>query len=107
VSVAALVRAVPGRPAQAVRERVVEALTRFVHPLVGGPHGTGWPFGQTLTATAVAQVVEGVDGVLGVDEVTLFGYDLRNGRRVGEGRESLTIDADTLLLSAGHRVVVR
>ncbi|MCC2315945.1 putative baseplate assembly protein [Cellulomonas xiejunii] len=107
VSVAALVRAVPGRPVQAVRERVVEAVTRFVHPLVGGPQGTGWPFGQTLTATAVAQVAEGVDGVLGVDEVTLFGYDLRNGRRVGEGRESLTIDADTLLLSAEHRVVVR
>lgn len=107
VSVAALVRAVPGRPVTAVRERVVAAVARFVHPLVGGADGAGWPFGQTLTATAVAQVAESVDGVLAVDEVALFGYDLRNGVRVGEGRESLAIGADTLLLSAEHRVVVR
>ena len=107
VSVAALVRAVPGRPAQAVRERVVEAVTRFVHPLVGGTDGRGWPFGETLTATAVAQVAEAVDRVLAVDEVTLFGYDLRNGVRVGEGRDHMTLDDHTLLLSAEHRVVVR
>jgi len=107
VSVAALVRALPGRPAAMVRQRVSDALVRFVHPLTGGPDGNGWPFDAPLTATAAAQVVEGVDGVLAVDELQLFEYDLRTGRRVGGGREAITLADNALFLSADHRVVVR
>ena len=107
VSVAALVRTLPGRPADAIRQRIGEALTELVHPLVGGPDGSGWPFGQALTVGAVSQVVEGVDGVLAVDEVQLFEYDLRNRKRVGEGRESITLGENALFLAAEHRVVVR
>jgi predicted phage baseplate assembly protein len=106
-SVAALVRALPGRPAAMVRQRVVDALTRFVHPLTGGTDGTGWPFDAPLTATATAQVIEAVDGVLAVDELQLFEYDLRRGRRVGDGRESIALAEHALFLSADHRVVVR
>lgn len=107
VSVAALVRALPGRPAAMMRQRIVDALTRFVHPLTGGPDGNGWPFDTPLTATAAAQTIEAVDGVLAVDEVQLFEYDLRNGRRVGGGRESVPLAEHALFLSADHRVVVR
>lgn len=107
VSVAALVRALPGRPAAMVRQRVVDALTTFIHPLTGGPDGGGWPFDMPLTATAVAQAVEAVDGVLAVDELQLFEYDLRRGRRVGDGRESIPLAEHALFLSADHRVVVR
>ncbi|QOR70357.1 putative baseplate assembly protein [Ruania alkalisoli] len=107
VSVAALVRGLPGRPAAAVRQRVTEALTRFVHPGVGGSDGVGWPFGEPLTAAALTQVIESVDGVLAVDELQLFSYDLRNGRRLGEGRERLPLSDNALFLSADHRVVIR
>jgi predicted phage baseplate assembly protein len=107
VSVASLIRALPGRPAAAVRQRVTEALTRFVHPLVGGTDGAGWPFGQPLTTAAATRVVESVEGVLAVDELQLFAYDLRNGRRLGEGRESLPLAENSLFLAADHRVVVR
>lgn len=107
VSVAALVRALPGRPAAMVRQRISDALTRFIHPLTGGPDAGGWPFDAPLTATAVAQVVEGVDGVLAVDELQLFEYDLRTGRRVGGGREAVALADNALFLSADHRVVVR
>lgn len=107
VSVAALVRALPGRPAAMVRQRISDALTRFIHPLTGGPDGGGWPFDAPLTATAVAQVVEGIDGVLAVDELQLFEYDLRTGRRVGGGREAIALSDNALFLSADHRVVVR
>ena len=78
VSVAALIRALPGRPATMVRQRVVDQLTRFVHPLTGGTDGAGWPFDAPLTAAAVTQVIEAVEGVLAVDELQLFEYDLRN-----------------------------
>ena len=107
VSVAALVRTLPGRPAAMVRQRVSDALTRYVHPLTGGPDGTGWPFDASLTASAATQVVEGVDGVLAVDELQLFEYDLRTGRRIGGGRETITLAEHALFLSADHRVVVR
>jgi len=107
VSVAALVRTLPGRPAAIVRQRVVDQLTRFVHPLTGGTDGAGWPFDTSLTATAVSQVIESVEGVLSVDELQLFEYDLRTGRRIGGGRDSITLEPHTLFLSADHRVVVR
>jgi hypothetical protein len=107
VSVAALIRSLPGSPAAMVRQRVVDTLTRFVHPLTGGNDGTGWPFDAPLTATAAAQAVEAVDGVLSVDELQLFEYDLRRGRRVGEGRESIPLAEHALFLSADPRVVVR
>jgi len=90
-----------------VRQRVVDALTRFVHPLTGGADRTGWPFDTTLTATTVTQVIESVEGVLSVDELQLFEYDLRTGRRIGGGRDSITLEPHTLFLSAEHRVVVR
>lgn len=107
VSVATLIRALPGRPAAAVRQRVTEALTRFVHPLVGGADGTGWPFGQPLTSAAATQAVEAVEGVLAVDELQLYEYDLRNGRRLGDGRESVSLSDNALFLAADHRVVIR
>ncbi|GAA1621613.1 putative baseplate assembly protein [Georgenia ruanii] len=107
VSVAALVRALPGRPAALVRQRVLDVLVRYVNPLTGGPDGTGWPFDTDLTAAAVAQLAEAVEGVERVEEVVLFEYDLRTGRRLGSGRDTLRLDPHALFLSAEHRVVVR
>jgi predicted phage baseplate assembly protein len=107
VSVAALVRALPGRPAAMVRQRVTDALVRFVHPLTGGADGAGWPFDAPLTSAAVTQLIESVEGVLAVDELQLFEYDLRTGRRLGGGRESIALSEYALFLSADHRVVVR
>lgn len=107
VSVATLIRTLPGRPTASVRQRVADALTRYINPVTGGSDGTGWPFDAALTATAAAQVIEGVDGVLAVDELQLFEFDLRTGRRVGGGRESIPLEPNGLFLSAEHRVVVR
>jgi len=106
-SVVTLVRALPGRPAALVSQRVNEAVARFVNPLTGGPDGTGWPFDTDLSAATVAQLVESVEGVERVEEMVLFEYDLRAGRRLGTGRDSLRLDPDSLFLSARHQVVVR
>jgi Baseplate J-like protein len=43
--------------------RVGETLDRFFHPLLGGPDGTGWPFGRDVVRSEVLQVVDGVAGV--------------------------------------------
>ncbi|NED93730.1 putative baseplate assembly protein [Phytoactinopolyspora alkaliphila] len=107
VSVAAMVRAQPGRPAELVRQRVEDELTRYINPLTGGPEGSGWPFETDLSFAAVSQLVEAVDGVDRMEEVLLFEFDLRTGRRIGSGRDIIRLEPDSLFLSAAHQVVVR
>jgi predicted phage baseplate assembly protein len=107
VSVAALVHCAPGRPAGLVRQRAIEALTRYVNPLTGGPDGTGWPFDADLNAAAVTQLLETIDGIERVEEALLFEYDLRTGRRLGAGKDVVRLDQHSLFLSAPHQVVVR
>lgn len=107
VSVAALVHAPAGRPLALIRQRAVNELTRYVHPLVGGADGSGWLFDGDLNAAAIAQLLESVEGVDRVDEVQLFEFDLRSGQRIGAGRDVIRLDTHSLFLSGAHRVVVR
>lgn len=107
VSVAALVRSFPGRPATQVRQRALDLLTRYINPLTGGTEGAGWPFDADLNSATVAQMLESVEGVERVEEVLLFEYDLRTGMRLGSGRDVIRLDRHSLFLSAAHQVVVR
>lgn len=107
VSVVARVYGAPGRPPGVVRQRAVEALNRFVNPLVGGPDGTGWPFDADLNVATVTQLLESVEGVERVEEALLFEYDLRSGRRLGAAKDVVRLDRQSLFLSAVHQVVVR
>ncbi len=107
VSVAALVHAPAGRPLALVRQRAVNELTRYIHPLSGGADGSGWLFDADLNAAAIAQLLESVEGVDRVDEVQLFEFDLRSGQRIGAGRDVIRLDEHSLFLSGAHRVVVR
>jgi predicted phage baseplate assembly protein len=107
VTVAALVKALPGRPTTLVRQRAIDALYGFVNPVTGGAEGTGWPFDTDLNAATLYQLLAGVEGVDRVEEVLFFEYDLRNGTRIGAAREVVRLDAHSLFLSAAHQVVVR
>lgn len=107
ISVAVLLRSLPGRPPTLVRQRALDLLHRHVNPLVGGVEAGGWPFDTDLNAAGLAQLLEAVDGVDRVEEVLLFEYDLRTGKRHGGGRDLVRLDRQSLFLSAGHQVVVR
>ena len=107
VSVASLVHTPAGRPAALVRQRAIAALTEYIHPLTGGADGQGWLFDADLNAAAIAQLLESVEGIDRVDEVQLFEYDLRAGKRIGAGRDAIRLDTHSLFLSGPHRVVVR
>jgi predicted phage baseplate assembly protein len=107
VTVAGLVQALPGRPHTLVRQRCLDALYRYVNPLVGGADGNGWAFDTDLNASPVSEILEAVEGVERVEELLLFPYDLRTGQRVGAGREMVHLDAQSLFLSARHQVIVR
>ena len=107
VSVAALVAALPGRPAAVVGERATDAINRFLDPVIGGLDGRGWPFDDDLRVHALFRVLESVDGVDRVEEVLLFDYDLRTSQRLGPGRDVIRLTPDSLFLSVQPRVVVR
>lgn len=107
VTVAALIRSLPGRPHGLVRQRALDALYTFINPLTGGPDGLGWPFDTDLNAANVAQLIEAIDGVDRVEEILFFEYDVRTGTRHGGGKELVRLDAQSLFLSAHHQVVVR
>jgi predicted phage baseplate assembly protein len=107
VSVAALLHALPGRPATLVRQRAIDEMYAYINPLVGGTEGRGWPFDTDLNTATLAQLLETVEGVERVEEVLLFEYDLRTGERLGTGRDQLRLDAHSLFLSAAHQIVVR
>ncbi len=107
ISVAALVQALPGRPATLVRQRALDVLYRHLDPLVGGADEQGWPFDTDVNVSALAELLEMVEGVERVEEVLLFEYDLRTGTRHGPGRELIHLDRQSLFLSAHHQVVVR
>jgi hypothetical protein len=75
VSVRATVAAQRLAAAAEVRGHVVDAIDAFLHPLHGGPAGTGWPFGRDVVRTEVLQVLDDVDGVDHVIALDLVGPD--------------------------------
>lgn len=107
VSAVALIHAGAGRPAALVRQRALDALTRFINPVSGGPDGTGWPFDVDINAAVVTQLLEAVEGVERVDELLLFEYDLRNQHRLGAAKDVIRLDQHSLFLSAPHQAVMR
>lgn len=107
VSVAALLRAVPGRGEELVRMRAEEALARYINPVVGGLDGNGWPFDSDINIAMVTQVLEAVDGVERVDEALLFEIDLRTKQRRGSAKDVIRLDQQSLFLSAQPKLVVR
>ena len=65
---------VPRDPADAgaVEASALEALQRFLHPLRGGPEGRGWEMGRDVFLSDVASVLERVEGVDFVKELSLL-----------------------------------
>jgi len=74
----------PRDPEQAgvVKSAVLEALTRFLHPLTGGPEGRGWPFGRDVFLSDVAAVLEAVEGVDYLRSLQLLVEEVPCGDRV-------------------------
>jgi predicted phage baseplate assembly protein len=58
------VAASPADP-QALRDAVVQALQRYLDPLVGGDDGTGWPFGGSLRPSSLIRIVQQAAGHAG------------------------------------------
>jgi predicted phage baseplate assembly protein len=91
-----------------LRTAVLRAVYGYLHPVRGGPDGTGWPLGRSLHTREIVGLLAAVPGVdMGQElSVQLFPADLDSGRRSAPV-ERLDLEPDALILSYDHQVRVR
>lgn len=103
VMASVLVRAFSGYDSSVVTQAVEEALNRYLHPLEGGPHGSGWPFGRTVYLSELYALVDGVTGVDNVRRLQLF---LISGSGQLDEQGNLTIAANALVYADQHEIEI-
>ena len=90
-----------------VRSDVLRALYRLYHPLMGGPDGTGWPFGRSVQSHEVHAALARIPGVDMSREVrvALFPAEAGTGRRAA-AVERMDLPETGLVYSFDHQVRV-
>lgn len=76
------------------------ALQTFLHPLTGGPDGTGWAFGRSVFISDVATILEGVTGM---DHVEFLELRL-NDTPVGD---VVDVPVDRMVVAGPLRLEIR
>src|SRR5205085_2601695 len=74
-------------------------LNRYIHPLTGGPCGTGWEFGRDICLSEIIALAEGVEDVDHVEKIVLLA-----GGRAYEG--DVPLGRYALPFSGEHRISV-
>ncbi|MDR3577378.1 MAG: putative baseplate assembly protein [Anaerolineaceae bacterium] len=92
--------------AERVKTQVIERLFHYTDPLVGGPDGTGWPFGRDLYLSEVLTLIQSVSGVEYVQNATLFEIDLQSGQARAAGQK-VDLTPDSLIYSYSHKINVK
>ncbi|MCA9562485.1 MAG: putative baseplate assembly protein [Myxococcales bacterium] len=65
----------PGGASEDIKAEVEFLLRKFLHPIMGGRNGRGWPFGRVLHKVDLYNVAEEVAGVEFVDRVDILDED--------------------------------
>jgi predicted phage baseplate assembly protein len=107
VTVVARVSALPGFAHTQVQDDVQRALNRLLHPLKGGPDGTGWPIARPVQVHEVTAALAWIPGVNMADEVVikLFPADPSTGER-GQPVDRIPLARNALVYSYRHQVRV-
>ena len=72
IDVTATIAPVDSDEAGNIEEAARRVVERFLHPLYGGPQGAGWPAGRRVYLSDLASILERVEGVDYVRELTLI-----------------------------------
>jgi hypothetical protein len=103
VAVKAQLRATPGTSQEEVEAEVLARLYRFLNPLVGGPQGTGWPFGRDLFVSDVYQSLQNTPNVQFIRGVEMYAAG-EGGAAEGKPVESLEVVSHGVIASGIHEV---
>jgi len=106
VTVQTRIKTHPKAEPERVRRDVKVALYRFLHPIYGGPDGTGWPFARPLTIDKVYALIQTVPGVEYATELNLYPIDMSNpsGQRLGRSEQVIAVPANGVIVSYYHNV---
>jgi Baseplate J-like protein len=74
VIVQATLQSITGTNKTTLQQAIVAALNNFLDPLVGGPDGTGWPFGRDVYRAEIMKVIDAVPGVDYITSLSLLAY---------------------------------
>jgi predicted phage baseplate assembly protein len=83
------------------------SLLRFVHPYLGGPSGTGWPFGRTLRVYDLVAAVQPVLGSAIIEQVEIAQVDIAQPGQAPKVAQQLSLPSYGLICLAAVDVVVR
>ncbi|WP_322769378.1 putative baseplate assembly protein [Frankia sp. Cr1] len=87
----------------AAERAALRALYRYLHPITGGPAGTGWPFGRSVHVGDIFGVLRAVPELGFVDEVVLFQRNPLTGARL-DPVERIDLPPTSLVFSFDHQV---
>ena len=60
-----------------VQSETIKSVKKFLHPLTGGPEGTGWDFGRLVCLSDIMALLEALPNVDHVDNVTMQLRDVK------------------------------
>ena len=105
VTVVAQVRARPKTSPTRLRDEAAEVLHRYFNPLVGGPDGTGWPWGRPIQAGEAYAALQEIRGVDFVEEIRVFGANPVTGER-GAATTRIELSPSAIAFSYAHQIRV-
>ena len=105
VSVTARVKARAGNNPEKVAASVEQKLYRYINPVCGGPEGSGWAFGRSLSVSEIYATMQSVDGLDYIEEVKLFPIDTDTGERQ-EPVTKIGITPDSVFSSRKHEIIM-
>ena len=82
-----------------LKEAVEKRLRTFLHPLIGGRNGDGWPFGRNVLKLDLYHVIEDIEGVDVVHRIRLRDEDRK------EEVEQIKVAADQLVFVVDVAVI--
>ncbi|MBI1742445.1 putative baseplate assembly protein [Candidatus Acetothermia bacterium] len=97
IDVAATIAPIDPAEAGAVEKRARDALEEFLHPLRGGPDKRGWELGRDVFLSDVASVLERVEGVDYVEEVSLMLNGVPQGEQIAVADDRIVVAGEIRL----------
>lgn len=89
-----------------LKDRVVEALEGYLHPLSGGDEGHGWAFGEFPELSKLEECVASVEGVARVGSLDVTYLEGGEEITVRRSDDVPRLPRDTLVTSGSHEVSV-
>jgi predicted phage baseplate assembly protein len=105
VTVVAQLRARSWADAGRLQTSAIDALYAYLHPISGGPEGTGWPFGRPVHMGEVYALLQQLPGTELVEDVHLFAANPVTGE-MGQRSQRVAVASNALVFSYEHQIRV-